>query len=50
MPYIDWAVENGFGVIDVNVPVGTPRSAVSLSHATWKTAITDSASRTKMMW
>lgn len=20
MPYIDWAIENGFGVVDVNIP------------------------------
>lgn len=29
MPYIDWAVEQGFGVIDINVPHYNNQSEVS---------------------
>lgn len=30
LPYIDWAVKNGFGVVDVNIPMNTPNLDVSL--------------------
>jgi len=29
LPYIDWAIKNGFGVLDVNIPMNTPNLQVS---------------------
>jgi hypothetical protein len=30
LPYIEWAVNHGFGVLDVNIPMNTPNLQVSM--------------------
>lgn len=29
LPYIDWAIQNGFGVIDINIPNHSHQTEVS---------------------
>lgn len=34
MPYVDWAIEQGFGVIDINVPHYNSQPEVSCNPTT----------------
>ena len=47
MPYIDWAVGNGFGVMDINIPRYITRPQVGRPHGRLARGVANGSCRTR---